>query len=142
MSLQSYHERIQHQFDTFCKNVLRNTARTIYRTLARQAKREVSLSSFPDNGANIVAIMDDYFSEEREFEALGFSVAIKSELLAEALRSLSEQQREIIMRYYFLGMSDRIIGEEIDTRRSTVGYQRNVALKKLREILEDLQNEE
>jgi len=142
MSLQAYHERIQHQFDAYCKKVLRNTARTIYRNLARQAEREISLSSFPENGANVAAVMDEYFQEEREFEALGFAVAIKSELLAEALRLLPERQRDIIMSYYFLGMSDRAIGEDSDTRRSTVSYQRKVSLQKLKEILEGLQHEE
>jgi RNA polymerase sigma factor (sigma-70 family) len=73
---------------------------------------------------------------------LGFNIAIKSELLAEALRLLPERQRDIVMGYYFLGMSDRAIGEESNARRSTVGYQRNIALKKLKEILEGLQHEE
>jgi len=142
VDLQAYHERIQHQFDAFCKKVLRNAARDIYRQLARQAEREISLSEFPDNGASIAVVMDEYFQEEQAFEALGFNIAIKSELLAEALRLLPERQRDIVMGYYFLGMSDRAIGEESNTRRSTVGYQRNIALKKLKEILEGLQHEE
>ena len=142
MSLQTYHERIQHQFDTFCKKVLSNGVKDIYRQLARQSEHEISLSEFPDNGANIAAVMDEYFQEEQEFEALGFNIAVKSELLAEALRLLPERQREIIMGYYFLGMSDRAIGEESDIRRSTDGYQRNVALKKLKQILEGLLHEE
>ena len=142
MSLQAYHERIQHQFDAYCKKVLRNAVRDIYKRLSRLAEREISLSEFPESGANISAVMDEYFQEEQEFEALGFSIAVKSELLAEALRLLPERQRDIIMGYYFLGMSDRAIGEESDTRRSTVSYQRKVSLQKLKQILEGLQHEE
>ena len=142
MDLQAYYERIQHQFDAYCKKVLRNAARNIYRQLARQAEREISLSDLPENGAGIVAVMDDYFSDEQQFEELGFSIAIKSELLAEALRLLPERQREIILRYYFLDMNDREIGEASDTVRNTVSYQRNTALKKLKQILEGLQHEE
>ena len=138
----AFREHKQHAFDAYCKKVLRNAARDIFRQLARQAEREISLSEFSENGANIAAVMDEYFLEEQEFEALGFSVAIKSELLSEALRLLPERQREIVMRYYFLGMSDRAIGEESDTRRSTVGYQRNTALKKLKNILKGLQHDE
>ena len=137
----SFGERIQHQFDAYCKKVLRFAARDIYKRLARQSERELSLSDFPVNGASIAAVVDDYFEEERQFEALGFSVTIKSELLAEALQSLPERQREIIMRYYFFGMSDRAIGETSDTQRSTISYQRNMALKKLKEILEGLEHE-
>ncbi|MCL2816652.1 MAG: sigma-70 family RNA polymerase sigma factor, partial [Oscillospiraceae bacterium] len=80
--------------------------------------------------------------EERQFEALGFSVTIKSELLAEALRLLPERQRNIIMQYYFLDMNDREIGETSGEVRNTVSYQRNAALKKLYEIMEGLQNEQ
>jgi RNA polymerase sigma factor (sigma-70 family) len=138
----SFQQRIQHQLDAYCKKVLRYAARDIYKRLARQAEREISMSDFSESGASIAAIMDDYFEEERQFEALGFSVAIKSELLSEALRLLPERQREIIMRYYFLGMSDREIGESSDTRRSTVSYQRNAAIKKLYEIMEGLRYEE
>jgi RNA polymerase sigma factor (sigma-70 family) len=121
---------------------LKHAARDIYRRLARQAEREISLSEFPEDGASIIAVFDEYFEEERQFEALGFTVAIKSELLAEALRLLPERQREIIMRYYFLGMSDRAIGESNDTKRSAVSYQRNTAIKKLYEIMEGLRYEE
>jgi DNA-directed RNA polymerase specialized sigma subunit len=63
---------------------------------------------------------------------LGFNIAIKSELLAEALRLLPERQRDIVMGYYFLGMSDRAIGEESNARRSTVGYQRNISIEKVK----------
>ena len=82
MDLQSDQERIQKQFDAYCKKVLSNAARDIYRQLARQAAHEISLSDFPENGANIAAVMDEYFQEEQELKALGFTIAIKSEFNA------------------------------------------------------------
>jgi len=142
VDLQAFQESKRHQFDAYCKKVLRNAARDIYRRLAHQAEHEISLSDFSENGASIAAVMDEYFEEERQFEALEFSVTIKSELLAKALRLLPERQREIIMRYYFFGMNDREIGETSDTVRNTVSYQRNAALHKLYEIMEGLQNEQ
>ena len=142
MYSQEYQKQIQHTFDAYGKKVLKYAAKTIFKRLAQQAEREISLSDLPENGAGVLAVMDEYFEEERQFEALGFSVAIKSELLAEALKSLPEQQRDIIMRYYFLGMSDREIGETSNTPRNTISYQRNITLKKLKEILEGLNHEE
>jgi RNA polymerase sigma factor (sigma-70 family) len=121
---------------------LKYAARNIFDRLARQAEREISLSDLPEDGAFIAAVMDEYFEEERQFKALGFSVTIKSELLAEALRHLPERQRDIIMRYYFFGMNDREIGETSGEVRNIVSYQRNAALEKLRKIMEGLQNEE
>jgi len=139
---QEYQWHIQHKFDAYCKKVLKNAARDIYRRLARQAEREISLSDLSENGASVAAVMDEYFAEERHFEALGFNITIKSELLAEALRLLPERQREIIMQYFFLGMTDREIGETSGEVRNTINYQRNAALKKLYEIMEGLKNEE
>lgn len=141
MDLQAHRERTQHQFDAYCKKVLKYAARDIYRRLARQAEHELSLSEFSENGAGIIAVMDDYFEDERQFEALGFSVAIKSELLSEALRLLPEKEREIIMRYYFLDMNDREIGEKDNTPRNTINYQRNGILEKLYKIMEGLRDE-
>ena len=43
------------------------------------------------------------------FAALGFNITVKNELLAEALKLLPERQRDIIMRYYYLGMSEGLI---------------------------------
>jgi RNA polymerase sigma factor (sigma-70 family) len=137
-----FQEHKQRAFDAYCKKVLRNAARDIYKRLARQAEREISLSDLPENGAGVIAVMDEYFQAEQEFEALGFTIAIKSELLAEALRLLPERQREIILRYYFLDMNDREIGETSGAVRNTVSYQRNAALKKLKQIMEGLQHEE
>lgn len=136
-----YQEYKRNAFDAYCKKVLRNAARDIYKRLKRQAEHEISLSELADDGANVAAIMDEYFEDERQFEALGFNVTIKSELLSEALKLLPERQREIIMSYYFLDMSDKEISESSDTVRGTINYQRNAALKKLKEIMEGLRNE-
>ena len=73
---------------------------------------------------------------------MGFNITIKSELLTEALRLLPERQREIILRYYFLGMTDGEVGETTDAKQRTVSYQRNAALKKLKQLMEGLENEE
>ena len=141
MDLQEFQKHKQHTFDAYCKKVLKCAARDIYRRMKRQAEREISLSDLTENGVELAAVMDEYFEEERQFEALGFNIIVKSELLAEALRLLPERQREIILRYYFLDMNDREIGETSGAVRNTVSYQRNAALKKLKEILEGLQNE-
>ena len=142
MDLQDLQERIQHQFDAYGKKVLKYAARNIFDRLKRQAEREISLSDLPEDGASVAAVMDEYFEEERQFEALGFSVTVKSELLAEALRHLPERQRNIIMQYFYFGMNDREISEASGEARSTIGYRRNAALEKLRKIMEGLQNEE
>ena len=63
----------QYQFDAYCKKVLRNATRDIFKQLMRRAEREVSLSDLPD----AAAVMDEYFAAEKQFDALGFSIAIR-----------------------------------------------------------------
>jgi RNA polymerase sigma factor (sigma-70 family) len=137
----SFSERIQRQFDAFCRKVLRYAARNFYSRIARQAEHELSLSEFSEDRTNITAVFDEYFEGEQQFSALGFSVTIKSELLSEALQLLSARQQDIIMRYYFLGMNDREISEADNGNRGTISYQRNAALRKLKKILEGLEHE-
>ena len=52
----------QYQFDAYCKKVLRNATRDIFKQLARQAEREISLSDLPDTAAVMV---DEYFTAEQ-----------------------------------------------------------------------------
>ena len=45
-------------------------------------------------------------------------------MIAEALQSLPERKRDIILLSYFLELSDREIGDKLNMLRSTVQYQR------------------
>ena len=135
-------ERIRHQFDAFCKEVLRCEARTIYRQMARLADHEISLTEFLEDGVNLFASEDEYSFDRQQFSVLGFDIAIKNDLLAEALRLLPEQRRDIILLYYFLGLNDREIGELLNILHRTISYKRTSSLKKLRKIMEGFIDEE
>jgi RNA polymerase sigma factor (sigma-70 family) len=135
-------ECIRHQFDAFCTIVLKYAARNIYRERKRRAQREVSLSDVDERQFEQLAYMDDAIMDAQRFTVLGYDIAIKSELLAEAVRHLPEARRDILLLYYFLGMNDREIGEALGLIRGTVHYQRTSALKRLRRILEEIRNEE
>jgi len=135
-------ERIRHQFDAFCKKVVKYEARSIYRQQARLAEHEVSLFDFPEAGANLFAVTDDYITDEQRFSILGYDIAIKSELLAEAIRLLPDSRRDIILLYYFLGLNDREIANRLNAMHRTISYQRTSSLKLLKKILEEIENEE
>ena len=71
------------------------------------------------------------------FEINGFDVIIRNELLAEAVTSLPERKRNIILMSYFLDMSDYEIAELLNLVRSTVTYHREDALEKLKRFMEE-----
>ncbi len=133
MEFTSFEEHIRHQFDAFCKKVLKFKARDIYRQYARQAAQEISFSEVPDTQLSHV---DEYFADAYQFKALDFDIAVKDELMAEALSMLPEERRRIILLYYFLGMNDREIAEALNLIRETVQHRRTSSLKQLKQYLE------
>lgn len=58
-------------------------------------------------------------------------------LLGEAISMLTEQRQIITLLAYFLGFSDKQIGELIHLVRSTVQYQRKSSLEQIKKYLEE-----
>jgi len=80
---------------------------------------------------------DKYFATEQTFNVLGNDVIVNDENIAEALRSLPERKRDIILLSYFLELSDGEIGKKLNLIRSTVQYQRTSTLRELKKIMEE-----
>ena len=133
----------RHVFDSFCKKILKNEARNAYARIKWQRDREVSFSELSERELEQLSVTDKYFATEQIFNVLGNDIIVCDETIAEALRSLPEQRRDIILLSYFLELSDGEIGEKLDLIRSTVQYQRTSTLRELRKLLEvDIANEQ
>lgn len=135
MEPHSHEEHIRHTFDAFCKKVLRNEARDFFDELIRRRSREISFSEIPVEVMEQLSYCDEYFTEERTFDVLGYIVQISSDELAEAIAALPAQRRDIILLSYFLDMTDREIAELLNMVRSSVTYRRAAALKLLKELI-------
>ena len=61
---------------------------------------------------------------------------VKDTLIAEALQVLPKRKRNVILRSYFLEMSDEDIIREMNLVRSTVHEHRTRSLEILRKIME------
>ena len=72
---------------------------------------------------------------------MGFEISIKDELLAEALKTLPQDRREIILLSYFLGMTDPEIAEHLNLVRRTVAYRRTSTLQALKKCMEEKADE-
>jgi len=139
----SHEQDKRHAFDSFCKKVLKNEARNCYVAIQRQRDKEVSFSELSARELEQLAATDEYFATEQIFCVLGHDVIVSDESIAEALRSLPERKRDIILLSYFLELSDGEIGEKLDLIRSTVQYQRTSTLRELRKMMEvDIANEQ
>ncbi len=66
---------------------------------------------------------------------------MRDETVAEALNSLPENKRDIILLSYFLDMTDVEIGKQLNLVRSTVQYKRASILRELKKFMEEKGNE-
>ncbi len=131
----AYEKRIQNQFGGFCTKVLKNEARHIQREYARQREREKSIEDLTSMELEQTAHEDPYFSGEHIFEVDGFPVVVVGDTLAKAISQLPPINQEVILKSYFLGMTDREISEQVGVCRQSITKRRNGALKRLRKLL-------
>ena len=144
---EEYKEHIEYTFAAFCKIVLRNAAISAYRDFGRKQKHEVSLDYLMSETSFEPFVTDNYFEQyvyekPTVFVVKGKEVVVTSKRLADALANLSEQRRTALLMYFFLGYSERKIGNEYGRSRSTANYWKLAALKQLRKEMERLEHEE
>lgn len=136
-----YEKTIEHQFDSFCKTVLRNHARNIYAENLRWQDRFVSLESLTPADLARLCSFDNYEAESVFFSILDCEIPIADILLAQAVEALSKRQQDVILLSYFLNMKDVDIAELLNLTKSTVHYHKENALEGLRKFMEDHTNE-
>lgn len=132
----SQRKTIRHQFDSFCKKVLREEYRDYVRETQRRLQHEISFSELSPQEMDQLYVMDEYSTDSHHFSVLGHDIAVKDDLINAALAALPEQKRDIILLSYFLDMTDQEIGETLNIIRRTVQYQRTISLKQLKKLLE------
>lgn len=144
---EQFMEHTEYTFAAFCNVVLRNAAINAYRDLGRKQKHEVALDYLMSETSFEPFATDNYFEQyvyekPTVFVVKGQEVIVESERLADALASLSEQRRTVLLMYFFLGYNERKIWNEYARSRSTVNYWKLAALKQLRKELEKTKHEE
>ena len=138
----SQKKTVRHQFDSYCRKVLREEARDYVRGLARQGEREVSLSGLSEEEMARLYVLDEYPSEQFHFDVQGYDIAVKDERLADALGALSDDKRDIVLLAYFLDMTDQEIADKLNVVRRTVQYRRASSLKEMKKRLEVVEDGE
>jgi RNA polymerase sigma factor (sigma-70 family) len=129
---QSEIEKSQAIFDSYCKTVIRNAGRNIYKRYKRQLQNEIlmdfSVGGFLDETAQDNEFPSDSLSimyEGKEFQ-------VKSLELYEGLTQLPFPQLEVIILKYLCKHTDQQVADIIGTSARTVRNRRSRALNKLR----------
>ncbi|WP_269411390.1 RNA polymerase sigma factor [Lentibacillus daqui] len=132
---------IRRQFDSFCKTVLRNAARDIYREINRQNKTLIILSALSQDKLNQLSMYETYETDVHYFFLNGYAVKVKDFLIANAIQSLPERNQLIVLCFFFLEMSDTEIANELGIARATVYYHKKKALEKIKNYLKEHEDE-
>lgn len=126
----------RHQFDAFCKTVLRHEAISYFRELNRQRERAIQFSALSQHEMDKLYTVDEYPSDSVVFTAFGCDLHIRDELVADAFASLPEQEQSILILYCVLELTDGEIGSIAGMSRSAVQRHRTKTLNELRKDLQ------
>ncbi|HBG4019106.1 TPA: sigma-70 family RNA polymerase sigma factor [Clostridioides difficile] len=128
---------IEHQFDSFCKTVLRNYARDIYDENKRRNDYLVSLESLLLAELSKLSILDDYDSNYICMVSYDYNIRIEDVLMAQAIGKLTKRKQDIILLSFFLNMTNADIATLMDLSENTIHYHKTNALKELKELMEE-----
>ena len=137
VTISNYEKTIEHQFDSFCKTVIRNFARDIYDENKRRNERLVSLEALTMAELSQLSIFDDYDSNYIIMASYDYDIRIEDVLIAQAIGQLTKRKQDIILLSFFLSMTNADIATLMDLAESTVHYHKTNALKELKELMEE-----
>jgi DNA-directed RNA polymerase specialized sigma24 family protein len=132
----NHEEHIRHSFDSYCKSVLKRTARELYGAIKRRGEREVTFSAMSARELASLSVTDEYFKDAYIFSVLGESGSVTNKDPAEAVNTLPSDRRDIVLMSYFFDMTDREIAEKLNMARRTVAHKRTSTLQELKKIIE------
>ena len=81
------------------------------------------------------AAYDRYPWEYNTFILGGDVILIENDLLADALNALPQDNRDILLMYWFLEMADREIAERMNLARRTINNRRLKSYRLLKELM-------
>ncbi len=137
MKPSDFQKTVQCRFESCLKKVIRSVIKDYRKELKRRKEKEIPFSELPNIMVNNFAIWDDYETDYTLFNVCGTDIRVLDDELANALKKLSQKNRENLLMYYFLEMSDREIGELMNIDRSTSFRIRKKSLDEIREILKE-----
>lgn len=137
MNTCDYEKTIEHQFDSFCKTVLRNQARNIYEETTRRNEHLISLDLLTPEELYQLSICDEHDSDFICMSLYGYDIRIEDILVAQAIENLSKRKQDVILLSFFLNMSNVDIASLMNLAESTVHYHKTNALKELKKFMEE-----
>lgn len=142
MTKEQFYAYMEQTFDSFTKTVIKTKRIDILREYSRQAEREVSLSDMtPAEIGRRANVTDTYRPYRRAYNVRNYVIHVYDPEIGELLQKLTPQRRDVILLYYFLGLNDVEVGQVLHIDNTTAKYRRLTALKRLKKMMEEQDNE-
>lgn len=129
----------EHQFDAYCKKLLRHAAVNAHRARRRRASKTVTFSGLTPRELNQLYFYDSYDVDKQTVTTCGREVEIENESLYNALSTLKRDKRDILLLSACFDMTDTEISETLSIPRSTVQYRRKAAIRYIKKYMEEHQ---
>lgn len=140
MTVEQFRNYQEQSFDAFCKKVIRNEAINIHKHLIALAEKEMPLSALSGSDISALCYEDVYHPYQRTYYVQGRPIRIHDPILGETLQFLTPSRRDVILLCFFLDYSDSDIARLLRISSPTVSARKTIALKKLKELLEGIEN--
>lgn len=138
MDTNVFDRKLEQSLDSFCKKVINNGSKNILKRYKRLSDHEVNLSSLSSSEMQKLVSEDSYFEYEMVFIFGENMLIVHDPNLARAISYLSPKWKEVILLSFFLGYTDAQIGRKLNITKEAIKYRKNMALDKLKEMLEGI----
>ena len=101
-----------------------------------QMEKEILFSELSQSQLDELRVTDKYPSDMTIFKVKDFEFGVENDLLAAALESLNQTNRDIVLLSFFMDLSDTEIAEMLNIVRRTVQYRRISTLNKMKKHME------
>ena len=139
MKPSDFQKTVQCRFESCLKKVVRHVVKDYQQKLKRRQEKETLFCELPEIVVENMAVLDDYETDYTIFNVCGHDIRVYDDELAEALKQLSERNRETLLMYYFLEMTESEIANLQKITQSGVFRNRHHALETMKKILKEKQ---
>ena len=123
-------------FESFCITVIRNFGRNLKRAMKNRQKHDGAGKEPVEYFTGLLSTEDRYASEQFVLEVDGLPCVFENELLYNALQSLPDRERRVILYDFWYSWTDEEISKKLEVTVRTVYNCRQRAFKKIRTYYE------
>ena len=139
MKPSDFQKTVQCRFESCLKKVVRHIVKDYQQGLKRRKDKEIPFCELPEIIVEKFTVWDDYETDYTIFNVCGNDIRVYDDELAEALKKLSDRNRENLLMYYFLEMNNEEIAKKQNISRSGVFQNRHNSLALMKKLLKEKQ---